>query len=89
MHEFAICGERLCDKGQADDIIIEVFRTNKSIRKQKQISDILSGVGTGIILGVIYAPDTIKKTICVRVGLALLCAGWFIKGQVDRKMIGR
>ena len=44
----------------------------------------------GIILGVKkYAPDTTKKAICVGFGLALLCAGWFLRYKIDQAVSGR
>ena len=77
-----------CHK-QADENIMDVFAANKKIRRQRQISDILTGAGTGIILGVIYAPDTAEKTVCVVAGLLFLCVGWFIRIEVERSMIGK
>lgn len=86
-----LCGEHLKDdyNKQADDNIIDVFKVNKKIRKQKQVGDILTGIGTGIILGVVFAPDTVKKTVCVVIGLTFLCVGWFMRIKVERSVIGR
>lgn len=86
-----LCGERLNDNynKQADDNIMGVFAVNKKTRRQKQIGDLLTGVGTGIIFGVIYAPDTAKKAVCVAVGLTLFYVGWFMRIKVDRSVIGR
>ena len=72
-----LCGEQLDEnyKEQADENIMDVFAVNKSINKRKLLCDILTGAGAGIILGVVYAPDTTKKAICVEVGLALLWVG--------------
>lgn len=87
-----LCGENLCDdnyKTQADKNVMGVFASNKSIRKQKQLSDFFTGSGTGLILGILYAPDTIKKSICVIVGLAFICVGWFIRSKLDKITIGR
>ncbi len=86
-----LSGEKLSDNynKQADNNIMDVFEINKSVRKQKRLGDILTGIGTGIILGVVYAPDTTKKAICVGAGLTLLCIGWFIQAKVDHVVIGR
>ncbi len=86
-----LCGEHLHDnyKEQADENIMDVFAVNKGINKRKLLCDILTGAGTGIILGVVYAPDTTKKAICVGFGLALLCVGWFLRYKLDQAVIGR
>lgn len=86
-----LSGEKLSDdyNKQADNNIMDVFEINKSVRQQKCLGDSLKGFGTGIILGVVYAPDTSKKAICVGVGLILLCIGWFIQNKVYRAVIGR
>ena len=69
--------------------IMDVFAVNKSINKRKLLCDILTGAGAGIILGVVYAPDTTKKAICVGFGVALLCVGWFLRYKLDQAVIGR
>lgn len=86
-----LSGEGLTDQygKEADHNIMDVFEVNKNVRKQKRVGDILTGIGTGIILGVVYAPDSIRKAICVGAGLALLCTGWYIQAVADRTLIGR
>ena len=86
-----LCGEKLDEnyKEQADENILDVFAVNKSINKRKLLCDSLIGAGAGIILGVVYAPDTTKKAICVGFGLALLCVGWFLRYKLDQTVIGR
>ena len=86
-----LCGEKLGEnyKKQADENIMDVFAVNKNINKRKLLCDILTGAGAGIILGVVYAPDTTKKAICVGFGLALLCTGWFLRYKLDQAVIGR
>jgi len=86
-----LCGKQLDEhyKEQADENLMDVFAANKSINKRKLLCDILAGAGAGIILGVVYAPDTTKKAICVGFGLALLCAGWFLQYKLDQTVIGR
>lgn len=68
---------------------MDVFAVNKNINKRKLLCDILTGAGAGIILGVVYAPDITKKTICVGFGLALLSTGWFLRYKLDQEVIGR
>jgi hypothetical protein len=68
---------------------MDVFAVNKNINRRKLLCDILTGVGAGIILGVVYAPDTTRKEIYVGFGLALLCAGWFLRYKPDQDVIGR
>jgi len=86
-----LCGKQLDEhyKEQADENLMDVFAANKSINKRKLLCDILAGAGAGIILGVVYAPDTTKKAICVGFGLALLCAGWLLRYKLDQAVIGR
>ncbi len=86
-----LSGERLGEdyKDKADENVMDVFTVNKSVNKQRLIYDILTGAGTGIILGVVYAPDSTKKAICVGFGMALLCIGWFLKSKLDYTVIGR
>ena len=68
---------------------MDVFAVNKSINKRELLCDILTGAGAGVILGVVYAPDTTKKAICVGFGLALLCVGWLLRYKLDQAVIGR
>ena len=86
-----LCGEKLDEnyKEQADENIMDVFAVNKSINKRELLCDILTGAGAGVILGVVYAPDTTKKAICVGFGLALLCVGWLLRYKLDQAVIGR
>ena len=86
-----LCGEQLDKnyKEQADENIMDVLAVNKSINKRKLLCDSLTGLGAGIILGVVYAPDTTKKAICVGFGVALLCVGWFLRYKLDQAVIGR
>ncbi len=86
-----LSGEQLNEKykERADENIIDVFAVNRGINRRKLICDILTGAGIGIILGVVYGPDTTKKAICVGFGLALLCAGWFMRFKLDQAVIGR
>ncbi len=86
-----LCGEKLDEnyKEQADENVMDVFAVNKSINKRKLLCDIMTGAGAGIILGVVYAPDTTKKAICVGFGLAPLCADWFLRYKLDQAVIGR
>lgn len=86
-----LSGERLRadDMAQADDNVMGVFAANKTVRRQKRFCDILTGVGTGAIIGVVYAPDNPQKAVCVAVGLTLLCVGWYLRSVVDRTVIGR
>lgn len=86
-----LCGKHLHDhyKEQADENIMDVFAVNKGINKRKLLCDIPTGAGAGIIPGVVYAPDTAKKAICAGFGLALLCAGRFIRYKLDQAVIGR
>ncbi len=45
---------------EQEQMIVEALKHFKAI-----LCDILTGAGAGIILGVVYAPDTTKKAICV------------------------
>ena len=86
-----LCGEHINENydKQADENVMEVFAVNRGINRRKLLCDVLTGAGIGIILGVVYAPDTVKKAICVSFGLALLCAGWFMRFKLDQAVIGR
>ncbi len=86
-----LCGGKVGEnyKEQADENIMDVFAVNKNINKRKLLCDILTGAGTGIILGVVYAPYTTKKAICFGFGLVLLCTSWFLRYKSNQAVIGR
>lgn len=83
INEF-VAGKRIEAEGfreQADINILHIIHNNDKLRRQKFFSEILGGGGTGLILSVLYAPDTIKKTIIVIMGCIMIGLGWHLRIQ--------
>ena len=63
INEF-LSGERISDEDfrkKADTIIIYSLNREKSVRREKRVSDFFGGAGTGLLLSSLYSPDSIKK----------------------------
>lgn len=51
-------------------------------RKKKSLTQGMLGEKLGV------TKDTIKKGICVAVGLSLICIGWYFRNILDRIIFG-
>lgn len=89
INEF-IAGERIDVKNfckQADTNILELLQNNNILYKQKILSEVFNGGGTGLVLSVLYAPDTIKKAIIVIAGCIFIGLGWYIRTTIEKTKI--
>ncbi|HAS74627.1 MAG TPA: transcriptional regulator [Clostridiales bacterium UBA8960] len=83
-------GTRISDsnfKASADQNLLLVLSDMKFIKKQKKLFDFLSGSGTGILLSTFYSPDSIRRTIAMLVGLAMIFLSWYFKSQYDKRIL--
>lgn len=85
-----LSGERLSVENyheKAEKNIVYVLEREEQIKKEIRISNFLSGSGTGMLIGIVYAPDSIRKTICLIVSVAMIIVGWSIKSKLNKKII--
>ena len=56
------------------------------IKREKTIIDFFTGAGTGIVVGCLFSPDSVRRTVAIIVGLVMICIGWYKKEKSDRDM---
>lgn len=85
-----LCARRLEEaefKQKADDNLVESMQRIRSIRREKSIVDFLTGAGTGLVVGCLYSPESVRKTVVVFIGCAMLVVGWFRKAEYDKMLL--
>lgn len=85
-----LSGERLSNENfrqKAEENIILSFDQIKNVRKEKCISDLFCGAGTGILVSTLYAPDGTRKLIVGIAALAMIGIGWYFRSKYH-KFIG-
>lgn len=55
-----------------------------TIRKEKTLIDFFTGAGTGIVVGCLFSPDSVRRTAAIIVGIVMICIGWYKKEKNDR-----
>lgn len=63
---------------------IDRERVLGTVKHEKTIIDFFTGAGTGIVVGCLFSPDSIKRTTAIIVGLVMICIGWYKKEKNDR-----
>lgn len=88
VNEF-LSGEYLDDerfRKQADDNVMIVLNDKAALMKKKKISDFLTGAGTGLLMGTLYAPDTWRRITVIVVSIIMICAGQHIRSVLDKEL---
>lgn len=91
INEF-LSGERISDEDfrkKADANIISSLNREKSIRREKRISDFFGGAGTGILLSALYSPDSMRRTGAIIIGIIMIGIGWYCRAKLDRYIIDK
>lgn len=84
-----LSGRRLKDsdfRQAADNNVLTALTKQKIRMRRKQISDACGGGGVGMLLSLLYAPDSLRKTVVAAVGLAAICVSWILRGWMDRQI---
>ena len=66
---------------------IDRERVLGGIKREKTIIDFFTGAGTGIVVGCLFSPDSVRRTVAIIVGLVMICIGWYKKEKSDREVI--
>lgn len=74
-------------KENADNNLISSFNQIRNIRREKKIIDFLNGTGTGLLISVLYSPDSPLKTMIIVVALVMIGIGWYRKEKYDKYVI--
>lgn len=56
------------------------------IKREKTIIDFFTGAGTGIVVGCLFSPDSVRRTVAIIVGLVMICIGWYKKEKSEREV---
>lgn len=57
------------------------------VKREKSIIDFFTGSGTGLIISCLGAPDSIRITIIICVGISMILIGWIKKSRCDKAII--
>lgn len=57
------------------------------VKREKSLIDFFTGSGTGLIISCLGAPDSIRRTIIICVGIAMILIGWLEKSRCDKAII--
>ena len=69
---------------KSDRNILDLWEADAGLRRKKFWSELLGGGGTGLLVSMLYAPDTPKKAIIIGLGLAMVCLGWFFRAKLEK-----
>lgn len=68
----------------ANITILDFVKNDKKLKRQKVISEMMGGVGVGLLLSILYAPDTTKKMIIAIVAFLMICCGWYCRAKIEK-----
>lgn len=91
INEF-LSGERISDEDfrkKADANIISSLNREKLIRREKRVSDFFGGAGTGILVSILYSPDSIRRTVAIFIAIIMICIGWYYRAKLDKYIIDK
>lgn len=63
---------------------IDKERVLGKMKKEKPIIDFLIGAGTGTIISCFFSPNSIIRTVCIVVGIIMVCIGRYKKSKSDK-----
>lgn len=69
---------------QSEIALIDLLKCDKRMQIKKCISEIMGGGGTGILLSVLYAPDTARKAVMAVLGFGMICFGWYYRNMIEK-----
>lgn len=85
-----LSGQRLNNtefRQKADDNVIDSLKREKAVWKKRRFIDFLEGGGTGILVSIIFSPDSPRKTIAFLIGLVMLCTGWYFRTKYEQYIL--
>lgn len=74
--------EKFCEKTNVT--IIDLIKKDRSLKRQKFISEMAGGGGIVILLSLLYAPDTAKKMIIAIIAFLMICCGWYCRARIEK-----
>ncbi len=83
-------GERMEDdsfRKQADATILDILEKDSRLRRQKQLSEMLGGAGTGLILSALYSPSNTSKAVVAVVGTMMILCGWYYRSKLENTIV--
>lgn len=89
VNEF-FCGERIPPEHlmeQTDRNILDIWNADTHLRRRKFLSEMLGGCGTGLVLSMLYAPDTPKKAVVAAVAFGMICISWYYRAKLEKSRI--
>lgn len=69
---------------QTEITLIDVLKSDKRMQLRKCLSEMLGGGGTGLLLSVLYAPDTTGKAVTAVLGFGMICGGWYYRSKLEK-----
>ncbi|WP_290759754.1 helix-turn-helix domain-containing protein [Anaerostipes sp.] len=87
-----LSGQRLDNdefRVKADDNVIDSLKREKNVWKKKKLMDFLEGGGTGILVSIIFSPNTPRRTAVFIIGLVMLCAGRYYRSKYEQYILQR
>lgn len=71
---------------EANAHVIDGLRRQRSLRMQKQISDVCGGGGVGLLVSLLGLNDSPRKLAVAVIALAAICVSWILRGRMDRQI---
>lgn len=85
-----LCAQRIKDsefKMKADENLMETLNHIKNIKHEKSIIDFLTGAGTGLVISCLFSPLSVRRTVVILVGIAMIGIGWYRKAKYDKMIL--
>lgn len=86
-----LSGQRLEEKEfrqRAEDNLVLSLKQVQGYKRAAVIGSRLGAAGTGILISVLYSPDSVRKIAAICISIAMICAGWYFRAKCDRYVAG-
>lgn len=82
-----LTGERIAPdqvREQAEITLLDLLNRDKKLKSQKFLSEMMGGSGTGILLSLLYSPDTTSKALFAVIGFLMVCCSWYYRAKLEK-----
>ena len=67
--------------------VIDRERAAGAIKREIALTDMFTGVGTGIVVSCLFSPQSTIRTVMILAGIVMICTGWYKKAKCDQSVI--
>lgn len=86
-----ISGKRLDEadfRQQADSNLLLSLDQAQRMRREYKLIDFLTGTGTGLLVGALIAPDSIRRSVVIVISLIMIAIGQMTQWRFGKQLMG-